>query len=191
MDFVVDNYQFVLECLQEEFEYIESQIFGDMFDCVVIEWFYMFKCQFLCLCNVVLLVEDIVGQFVCLYEDVVFKELCVYFCDIVDYVYCVVGVFDVICEMLIMVILVNVVLVLVMQNDIVKCLVGWGVILVILIVVFSNYGMNFKGMLELEYLVGYFIVLVCMVIVCVWLYCKLCKLGWIQEIRYGVLLLGG
>lgn len=46
-------------------------------------------------------------------------------------------------------------------------------------VVFSNYGMNFKGMPELEHPAGYPIVLACTATACVWLYRKLRKSGWI------------
>lgn len=179
MDFVVDNYQPVLERLQEEFEQIESQIFGDTFDRAAIERLYTLKRQLLRLRNAALPVEDIAGQLVRLHEDVVPKELRAYFRDIADHAHRAVGALDVIREMLTTAISVNVALVSVTQNDIVKRLAGWGAILAIPTVVFSNYGMNFKGMPELEHPAGYPIVLACMATACVWLYRKLRKSGWI------------
>jgi magnesium transporter len=155
MDFVVDNYQPVLERLQEEFEQIESQIFGDTFDRAAIERLYTLKRQLLRLRNAALPVEDIAGQLVRLHEDVVPKELRAYFRDIADHAHRAVGALDVIREMLTTAISVNVALVSVTQNDIVKRLAGWGAILAIPTVVFSNYGMNFKGMPELDWSLGY------------------------------------
>ena len=123
--------------------------------------------------------EDIAGQLVRLHEDVVPKELRAYFRDIADHAHRVVGALDVIREMLTTAISVNVALVSVTQNDIVKRLAGWGAILAIPTVVFSNYGMNFKSMPELEHPAGYPIVLACTATACVWLYRKLRKSGWI------------
>ncbi|MDF6485252.1 magnesium transporter, partial [Escherichia coli] len=113
------------------------------------------------------------------HEDVVPKELRAYFRDIADHAHRAVGALDVIREMLTTAISVNVALVSVTQNDIVKRLAGWGAILAIPTVVFSNYGMNFKGMPELEHPAGYPIVLACTATACVWLYRKLRKSGWI------------
>ncbi|MBA9883092.1 magnesium and cobalt transport protein CorA [Ralstonia pickettii] len=179
LDFVVDNYQPVLESLQEEFEAIESRIFGDSFDRASIERLYTLKRQLLRLRNAALPVEDIAGQLVRLHEDFVPKELRAYFRDIADHAHRVVGALDVIREMLTTAISVNVALVSVTQNDIVKRLAGWGAILAIPTVVFSNYGMNFKDMPELEHPAGYPIVLTCTVLACVALYRKLRKSGWI------------
>ncbi len=179
MDFVVDHYQPVLESLQETFDAIEGQLFGDAFDRTAIERLYTLKRQLLRLCNAALPVEDIAGQLVRLHEDVVPRELRAYFRDVADHAHRLVGALDVIREMLTTAISVNVALVSVTQNDIVKRLAGWGAILAIPTVVFSNYGMNFKGMPELQHPAGYPIVLACTVAGCVWLYRKLRRSGWI------------
>ncbi|MFX5656633.1 CorA family divalent cation transporter, partial [Acinetobacter baumannii] len=82
------------------------------------------KRQLLRLRNAALPVEDIAGQLVRLHEDVVPKELRAYFRDIADHAHRVVGALDVIREMLTTAISVNVALVSVTQNDIVKRLAG-------------------------------------------------------------------
>ncbi|AXW63914.1 magnesium transporter (plasmid) [Ralstonia solanacearum] len=179
MDFVVDNYQPVLESMQEAFDAIEGQLFGDAFDRAAIEQLYRLKRQLLRLRNAALPVEDIAGQLIRLHEDVVPKELRAYFRDVADHAHRLVGALDVIREMLTTAISVNVALVSVTQNDIVKRLAGWGAILAIPTVVFSNYGMNFKGMPELQHPAGYPIVLACTAVACVWLYRKLRRSGWV------------
>mgnify|MGYP006316206857 CR=1 FL=1 len=76
-------------------------------------------------------------------------ELRPYFRDIEDHVSRIIKGTDTIREMLTTAIQVNLALVTVGQNEVVKRLAGWGAILAIPTVVFSMYGMNFKFMPEL------------------------------------------
>ena len=66
------------------------------------------------------------------------------------------------------------------QNDATKRLAGWGALLAIPTMVFSIYGMNFKGWFpELEWTYGYPTVMGCVMVACLLLYRKLKQSGWL------------
>ena len=74
---------------------------------------------------------------------------------------------------------VNLALVAVKQNEVVKSLAGWGAILAIPTVVFSLYGMNFRYMPELSLRWGYPGALLFTLVGCLFLYRKLKRSGWV------------
>jgi magnesium transporter len=74
---------------------------------------------------------------------------------------------------------VNLALVAVKQNEVVKALAGWGAVLALPTVVFSLYGMNFQVMPELQWYFGYPLVMAGTAIGCLLLYRKLKRSGWL------------
>ena len=74
---------------------------------------------------------------------------------------------------------VNLALVSVQQNEVVKKLAGWGAILVIPTVVFSMYGMNFEHMPELKTLFGYPATVAVTLGACVLLWLRLKRSRWL------------
>ena len=74
---------------------------------------------------------------------------------------------------------VNLALVTVGQNEVVKRLAGWGAILAIPTVIFSMYGMNFRVMPELGGRYAYPLVVGATATACVLLYRRLVRAGWI------------
>jgi nucleobase:cation symporter-1, NCS1 family len=74
---------------------------------------------------------------------------------------------------------VNLALVTVKQNEVVKRLAGWGAILAIPTVIFSLYGMNFANMPELKFPWAYHTILGVTAVGCFFLYQKLKKSGWL------------
>jgi magnesium transporter len=74
---------------------------------------------------------------------------------------------------------VNLALVTVRQNEVVKRLAGWGAILALPTMVFSMYGMNFKLMPELEWRYGYPAALLLTLLGCVALYRRLKRADWL------------
>ena len=66
------------------------------------------------------------------------------------------------------------------QNEATKKLAGWGALLAIPTMVFSIYGMNFKGWFpELEWAYGYPAVMGSVTVICLLLYRYLKKSGWL------------
>ncbi|WP_404992274.1 magnesium and cobalt transport protein CorA [Cupriavidus pauculus] len=179
MDFVVDHYLPILTHLEDTFEALEQGIFRDEFDRQAIERLYHVKHQVLRLRNAVYPVEDICGQLIRLHEDLVPKELRAYFRDIEDHCSRIVRSLDVVREMLTTAVQVNLALVTVTQNEVVKRLAGWGAILAVPTVVFSLYGMNFDFMPELKFHYAYPVVIGFTVTACGMLWRKLHRAGWI------------
>ncbi|SDD11430.1 magnesium transporter [Cupriavidus sp. YR651] len=179
MDFVVDHYLPIVTHLEDTFETLEQDIFRDEFDRASIERLYQIKRQVLRLRNAVYPVEDICSQLIRLHDALVPKELRAYFRDIEDHCSRVVRTLDVVREMLTTAVQVNLALVTVGQNEVVKRLAGWGAILAIPTVVFSLYGMNFSFMPELKFHYAYPTVVGVTALACGGLWRKLHKSGWI------------
>lgn len=151
LDFMADNYQPIVAKFEQDFEAIETDIFTDRFDRLVIERLYALKRQLLELRNAALPLADISAELMRLHEDLIPKELRAYFRDIQDHVSRLVGLIDGMRDMLTTAMQVNLALVANNQNEVVKRLAGWGAILAIPTVIFSLYGMNFEWMPELKW----------------------------------------
>jgi magnesium transporter len=179
VDFIVDNYQPVAESLQARFQELEQEIFNKSFDRESIGKLYKLKGELIKLRDAVGPINDISSQLIRFHEDVVRKELRPYFRDIEDHVTRITKGVDTIREMLTTAIQVNLALVTVGQNEVVKRLAGWGAILAIPTVVFSMYGMNFRHMPELDGRFAYPLVVGGTLTACVLLYRRLVRSGWI------------
>jgi magnesium transporter len=179
IDFVVDNYQPVAERLQARFEELELGMFEKSFDRETIADMYRLKGELIKLRNAVMPINDISSQLIRFHEDVVRKELRPYFRDIEDHVSRIIKMTDTIREMLTTAIQVNLALVTVGQNEVVKQLAGWGAILAIPTVVFSMYGMNFRFMPELGSHWGYPLVVGATATACTLLFRRLRRADWL------------
>lgn len=179
MDFIVDHYMPIVTGLEDTFEALEAGIFRDEFDRAAIERLYQIKRQVLRLRNAVSPVEDICSQLIRLHEPLVPKELRAYFRDIEDHASRLLRTLDVVREMLTTAVQVNLALVTVGQNEVVKRLAGWGAILAIPTVIFSLYGMNFAVMPELKFQYAYPAVIGVTALACGALWRRLHRAGWI------------
>ncbi len=179
LDFVVDNYQPIVGQFERDFDALEADIFKGKFDRLVIERIYDMKRSLLELRNATLPVNDICSELMRFHEQIIPKELRAYLRDIQDHVASLIGNLDNLREMVTTAMQVNLALVGVGQNEVVKRLAGWGAILAIPTVVFSLYGMNFEVMPELKWAAGYPIVLTVTALGCFGLHRKLKRAGWI------------
>ena len=179
IDFIVDNYQPVAEQLQARFQELEQEMLDKSFDREAISELYKLKGALVKLRDAVGPINDISAQLIRFHEEIVRKELRPYFRDIEDHVARIIKETDTIREMLTTAIQVNLALVTVGQNEVVKRLAGWGAILAIPTVVFSMYGMNFRFMPELGGRFAYPVVVSATLLACVLLYRRLVRAGWI------------
>ena len=179
IDFIVDNYQPVAQRLQARFQELEQEIFDKSFDRESISRLYKLKGELIKLRDAVGPINDISNQLIRFHDDVVRKELRPYFRDIEDHVTRITRGVDTIREMLTTAIQVNLALVTVGQNEVVKRLAGWGAILAVPTVVFSMYGMNFRHMPELAGRFAYPLVVGGTLLACFLLYRRLVRAGWI------------
>lgn len=179
LDFVVDNCQPIVENFEKDFNALEADIFKGKFDRLVIERIYDLKCELMELRNAAIPISDICSELIRFHDGLISKDLRPFFRDIQDHVARLVGALDNMREMLNTAMQVNLALVGVGQNEVVKQLAGWGAILAIPTVIFSLYGMNFQDMPELKWSLGYPVTLVVTVLSCGLLYRKLKKAGWV------------
>ncbi len=179
LDFVADHYQPIVAQFEQDFDAIETDIFQNRFDSLVIERLYTLKRHLLELCNAALPVADISAELMRLHEELIPKELRAYFRDIQDHVSRLAGQIDGMRDMLTTAMQVNLALVANNQNEVVKRLAGWGAILAIPTVVFSLYGMNFKWMPDLRWRAGYPLTVGATLLGCVFVYRRLRRAGWV------------
>jgi magnesium transporter len=179
LDFVADHYQPVVAQFEQDFDAIETDIFKDRFDRLVIERLYALKRNLLRLRNAALPLAEISAELMRLHEEIIPKELRAYFRDIEDHVSRLVVLIDGMRDMLTTAMQVNLALVANNQNEVVKRLAGWGAILAIPTVVFSLYGMNFEWMPELHWKAGYPLAVALTVLACGLVYRRLRRAAWV------------
>ena len=145
MDFVVDNYRPIIDVLEERFGALEDDLFNERFSREGLRELYELKRQLLLLRNAVAPLLDICNALVRFHTNVIPRETRVYYRDIHDHVQRLIEAVDNMRDMVTAAMQVDLALVAVGQNDIVKKLASWGAILAIPTMVFSMYGMIMVG----------------------------------------------
>ena len=179
MDFVVDNYQPIMDDLEVRFEKFESDLFSRDSGSEHLQDLYQLKRQLLKLRSAAVPLLDICNQLLRFHSDIISKEGRAYYRDIYDHVARVTETSDRLREMVAAAMQVDLAQITIRQNEVVKRLAGWGAILAIPTMVFSLYGMNFKVMPELEWRWSYPIVLIGITVSCTYLYRRLRRVGWL------------
>jgi magnesium transporter len=179
MDFIVDHFIPVVEHYQNRLEQLESDIFEAQLDLPLMERLYDLRRHVLELNHVVAPLLDICNALMRLHPEVVSRDLRVYYRDVHDHVLRILRATDAMRETLSDAMQVNLALVTIRQNEVVKRLAGWGAILALPTMVFSMYGMNFHDMPELTWRYSYPSTLLATALGCVWLYRRLKRSGWL------------
>jgi magnesium transporter len=179
LDFIVDNYLTALSELRNQFSKIEEDIFESRVSRERLQRIYSIKRELVLLRDAAQPLVDICNELMRFHEDVIPKPIRVYMRDVQDHCRRVMDGCDNMREMLMNAMQINLAMVSIGQNDVVRQLAGWGAILAMPTVVFSLYGMNFRFMPELDWQYGYFAVLGATMTGCVWLYLKLKRAGWL------------
>lgn len=179
LDFIVDSYAELTARLNTKIGDIEATLFHSEFDREAIQDVYSLRRNLLGLRNAAQPVEEICTELIRIHEELIPKPLRAYFRDIQDHASHVVTDVNDMRELLSSAMHVNLALVSVQQNEVVKKLAGWGAILVIPTVVFSMYGMNFEHMPELKTLFGYPATVAVTLGACVLLWLRLKRSRWL------------
>lgn len=179
LDAIVDNYLVAVSELHGQFNQIEADIFDARISTEKLQRIYSIKRELMLLRDAAQPLVDICNELMRFHEDVIPKSIRVYLRDVQDHSRRVIESCDNMREMLISAMQINLAMVSIGQNDVVKQLAGWGAILALPTVVFSLYGMNFKFMPELSWHYGYFAVLGSTVGACICLYIKLKNSNWL------------
>jgi len=179
LDFIVDNYFPIVSSFEAELKELEESIFRDKFDRDTIKRLYTLKRELVTLRLAVTPMHDILNQLKRFFPGLIHEEVRLYFRDVFDHAVRMSEATSTLGEMISAALQVNLAMVSVGQNEVVKSLAGWAAILAIPTTVGSVYGMNFDNMPELHWHYGYFGVMGVTVVMCMILYLRLKRAGWL------------
>lgn len=179
MDFVVDNYFPIVEALEDELAGVEDRIFKGGLRRKTTEQIYELKRDLMRLRRAVMPLTEISSQLMRYNAALIPDDVRPYFRDVYDHVMRINDASETMREMLTTALHVNLSLVTIGQNEVVKKLAGWGAILAVPTMVASLYGMNFEFMPELHWHYSYPVVVGMTVVACVGLYRRLKRAKWL------------
>ncbi len=178
-DFIVDNYLPIVQGFEAELEDLESAVFEQDFSRDTIERLYDLKKELVKLRLAVAPMQDILNQLTRSYPDLIHDEMRPYFRDVYDHARRANETIDTVREMLTAAMNVNLALVSVGQNEVVKRLAGWAALVAAPTLIASWYGMNFKHMPELHGDYSYLVLIGITLTVVLGLYRMLRRAGWL------------
>ncbi len=178
LDFVMDQYFPIVEDLEDELEAIEEGVFRSHSDAEHVENTYELKLKMMAVRRAVLPVVQICNDLP-LYRSLIADEIRPYFRDVSDHAHSILEVVDTGREMVNTALTVNLTLLSLRHNEVMKRLAGWAAILAIPTMIGGIYGMNFEHMPELGWTFGYPMTLGVMIGTCVLVYRRLKRTGWL------------
>jgi magnesium transporter len=179
MDSIVDQYFPVVDALAEELEALEDQIFGEKSTRETTEQIYRLKRQLLDVKRAVSPLIDICNRLMRFDLELIPEDTRPYFRDVYDHVVRINEMVDNTRELLTTALEANFSLISIAQNEVSKRFAGWAAIIAVPTMVAGIYGMNFKGMPELEWEYGYPVVLGVTFGLAVLLYLLFRRSGWL------------
>ena len=179
MDFIVDHYFPVLDTLGDQLERLEDEIFSETFDRTTVQRIYDLKRNLVEVKRAVSPLVDVCNRLVRFDMPLIPEDTRPYFRDVYDHAIRINEHVDTLRELLTGALEAHLSLTAVNQNDAMKKLAGWAAIIAVPTMVAGVYGMNFKFMPELEWRYGYPVVMTAMVGVCVYLYYRFKRTGWL------------
>jgi len=179
MDAVVDRYFPVVDALESELETIEEQIFTQRSQRSNIERLYQLKRKAMVLKHAVAPLLEAVGKLNGPRVPRITVNTQDYFRDISDHLHRINTSIDSIRDTISTAIQVHLSLVTIDESEVNKRLAAWAAIFAVATAFAGIWGMNFKWMPELEWKYGYPAALTIMVGVCIYLYQRFRKSGWL------------
>jgi magnesium transporter len=179
LDFIVDNYEPIVETFRDELNALEHDVFAETYSRDTILKLYDLKKELTQMRLAVAPMQDIVAQVtrtpVVQFSD----EAKLYLRDVHDHAVRLSESIDTLREMLTAAMSVNLSLVTIAQGEIVKKLAGWAALLAAPTLIASWYGMNFSHMPELAGPHSYFVLIGVVLAVVAVLYRYLKKVRWL------------
>lgn len=179
LDLIVDNYLPIVQDFKHELQELEQDVFADLANRDITRRLYDMQRELLTLKLAATPLQDILGQLVRLHPEVICDEVRPYFRDVQDHVTRVSDAINSMREMLGAAMNVNLSLITVRQNEVVKRLAGWAALLAAPTLLASWYGMNFHDMPELASRYAYPAVVCATLVICVTLYIVLKRAKWL------------
>jgi magnesium transporter len=179
IDAVVDRYFPVLDAIEDEFEKFEEQIFSGKSLRANIEGLYYVRQKLTTLQHAVLPLLEAVGK---LYGGRV-PQVCAgmqdYYRDVYDHLVRISQTITSQRDTVTTAIQVNVAMITFGETEVTKRLAAWGALIAVPTLIASMYGMNFKHMPELDWVLGYPTAVAAMAVINIFLYRRFRKAGWL------------
>jgi len=179
MDSIVDQYFPVIDVLEDDLTSIEEKIFHEKFRRDTTAKIYKLKRQLLDVKRAVSPLIDICNRLMRFDLKMIHDETRPYFRDVYDHVVRINEKVDSSRELLSAALEANLSMISISQSEVAKRFAGWAALIGIPTMVAGIYGMNFRYMPELESRWGYPLVIVFTFTVCIVLYFRFKKSGWI------------
>ena len=179
LDFIVDNYQGVLECVHEEAEEIENDVLAERLTAQQVQRLYILRRDLLRLRAGVLPLVEVCRR---LEHSELFEmdaKMELLFRDVTDHVRSVQEEIDGLREMLAFAFEASLLTSQSQQTMISRRLAAWAAILAVPTAVAGIYGMNFEHMPELHWESGYYVVIGFVLITCTALYVNFRRRDWL------------
>jgi magnesium transporter len=178
VDRIVDDYEPVVDGVENDIHEVEAQVFSDD-RANPAQRIYKLEREVLQFSRAVLPLAAPLDRLARGHFDVIHEELHSYFRDVHDHVLRVAGRVEGFHKLLGSALQANLTQVTVRQNEDVRRISAFVAILAIPTMVAGIYGMNFKHMPELSWTYGYPAVILVIVVLCVWLYVRFKRAGWL------------
>jgi magnesium transporter len=179
LDFIVDNFMPIVGTFKQELHELEQDIFEEEFKREVVERLYLLKRELVTLRLAVAPLQDILNQLVRLHGGLVREEIRPYLRDVFDHAARISDSTNAMGELLTAAMSVNLAMVSVGQNEVVKRLAGWAALLAAPTLIASWYGMNFHHMPELDKPYAYPMLISLTLAICIGLFILLRKAKWL------------
>jgi magnesium transporter len=179
LDFIVDNFMPIVGAFKQELHELEQEIFEDTFKREVVERLYLLKRELVTLRLAVSPLQDILNQLMRQHGGLIREEIRPYLRDVYDHATRISDATNTMGELLTAAMSVNLAMVSVGQNEVVKRLAGWAALLAAPTLIASWYGMNFHHMPELEQPYAYPVLIGLTISVCVGLFIWLRREKWL------------
>jgi magnesium transporter len=178
VDKVVDDYEPVVEGVANDIQEIEQQVFSETRDNPA-ERIYKMEREVLEFSRAVIPLTPAIDRLARGHFDLIDEELHEYFRDVHDHLLRVGQRIDGFRDLLSSALQANLTQVSVRQNEDMRKITAWVAILAVPTMVAGIYGMNFKHMPELKWTFGYPLVLAVTLVICVLLYRRFRRAGWL------------
>lgn len=179
LDFIVDNYMPVLETMNTEVEAIEDQVFAGELTQIQVQRLYMLRRDLLRLRNAASALVDVCRRVQHVEVRPIEASMQPLFRDVTDHIRRVQDEIDALREVLAFAFEASMMAGQVQQTHISRRLAAWAAILAVPTAVAGIYGMNFEFMPELKWQYGYLVVLTAVATICITLYVRLRRSGWL------------
>ncbi|HVF35463.1 MAG TPA: magnesium and cobalt transport protein CorA [Candidatus Saccharimonadia bacterium] len=179
IDFIVDNFQPMVQAFQSELSALEAAIFENEFKRDTVERLYDLKKELVTLRLAIAPMQDILNQLMRFHPTLIRDEVRPYFRDVYDHALRIKEASDTMSEMVTAAMSVNLAMVSVGQGEVVKRLAGWAALLAAPTLIASWYGMNFVHMPELAGKYSYVVLIGITVAVCAILFRVLKRAKWL------------